>query len=160
MYGERRTKKALARRLPEAMREATARRALAFLNPIVDQDPTYNIFASFRTMQSDSDSDVDMDDAEVARYRALIPHVFLPPRLPVAEEAEDDLRETSLLLCQVLLDGAKVYKDNVREDQRSLWSVVVAMIENVKAFVDAPMTQASLAATLEDMDIGGTCPSL
>lgn len=105
--------------------------------------------------------DVKMDDADevdfdVARYKALIAHVFLPPQLPAVEESADDLRDTSTMLCSALLESAEDYMDKVEEEQRAKWGVVVKMIKKVRAFVQTPMTQSRLASVLEDMDVGGT----
>ncbi|KZV68205.1 hypothetical protein PENSPDRAFT_754325 [Peniophora sp. CONT] len=109
------------------------------------------------------DSDVDMDtwddrDYATAYYKALIPHVFLPPRLPAAEESEDDMREASLLLCKVLFESAKAYKDGVPEAERTKWDVVARMISSVEKFLSTTMTRASLVAALQSMKVGDVLP--
>lgn len=87
--------------------------------------------------------------------KALIPHIFLPLRLPQKAQEERDERDTSLLLCRLLTESAIAYKDSVPVDQQVQWNVVLKMLHNVECFVDVPMSPTSLATVFNGMNATG-----
>lgn len=89
-----------------------------------------------------------------ALYR-LIPHIFLPPKLPQKAQGDDEERDTSLLLCQTLKDGALECKASAADEKRGQWDVVVRMLDKVADFLDAPMSATRLVDALAGMDNGG-----
>ncbi|VDB86671.1 unnamed protein product [Peniophora sp. CBMAI 1063] len=84
---------------------------------------------------------------------SLIPHIFLPVKLPQAAQEANDEQATSRLLCEVLKQSAEAFKALVPEDQRAQWNTIIRMLDNVQDFVNVAMSPTSLSISLDNMRV-------
>jgi hypothetical protein len=87
---------------------------------------------------------------------SIIPHVFLPPKLPQESLDEELEQQAHIYLCETLYDTAMRYRDGCPSvaDKRT-WDTVLKMLQTVQAAVEVPMTPEKLSATLKVMEDSG-----
>ncbi|KAI0029346.1 hypothetical protein K488DRAFT_56572 [Vararia minispora EC-137] len=81
----------------------------------------------------------------------LIPHIFLPPRLPQASVERDQEHAAHLLLCQLLIDSAIAYQALTPANDTAVRSTHISMLQNMQAVLDTSLTSRRLNALLDEM---------
>ena len=86
---------------------------------------------------------------------SVVEHVFLPPKLPQKAPTEEAERGTQVALCNILIQAARTFSQDLSPIRRSLWARMIKMTGSIHRTAEAPLTEGELVGTLSDLGMGG-----
>lgn len=98
-----------------------------------------------------------MDDEQMSeKLRFTLNHVFMPPKLPQADE-QDDYYDKEHYLCRVALESCKQFVGHLPAEDQPEGQRIVRAIEQYSDFNGpTPFDPTDLSRVLAQMEIGGT----
>lgn len=97
-------------------------------------------------------ADLDIDPNIL---RSVIEHVFMPPKLPQVGQDHGAARELNVAMCDILIEAAQNFLQNLPYSQRPQWGHMIKMMELVRRAAKFPLGIAAVQRTLSDMTDGG-----
>ncbi|KAH9164496.1 hypothetical protein EDB89DRAFT_2077996 [Lactarius sanguifluus] len=94
---------------------------------------------------------MSLTDIDSGVLRSVVEHVFLPPKLPQAEEAEVG---TNVALCHILIHVAAAFHQYLPSSKEPVWTRMQKMMGSIYRIAKAPLVEAELEEALADLAVG------